>query len=85
MVPFIVLSVVAVGSIVAGFVCYYKLAVPSIKPLSDADIEICRRIIQEGEAYPWVCKRAIRKKECPCLPCQKLNERKRSIREHKGT
>jgi len=72
---FILVAVVA-GSSLAGVVCYYKLAVPQMKPLTTAERELCRTIISKGEGYPFLCRHAVRKGECPCLPCSALEREK---------
>ena len=57
---------------IAGVICYHKLAVPAMQPLAEGDRELCRRIVQAGKGYPWVCRHAVKTGQCPCQPCGKL-------------
>ena len=61
----------------AGVICYYTLAVPNRKPLTEVEREICRRLIEERKAYPFVCAQAVKSGQCPCLPCAKLGQERR--------
>jgi hypothetical protein len=61
---------------VAGVVCYYKLAVPNRKPLSEEERKICAQIVRKGKGYPFVCRQAVKIGQCPCLPCARLEKKK---------
>ena len=49
------------------------------EPLSDEELTLCEEIIKSGKGYPFVCKRAVRNKKCPCLPCEKLDKAKQKL------
>ena len=63
-----------IGFVIAGVICYYKIAIPNMRPLSEEQLSICQKVIDSGKNYPWVCKRAVKKKECPCFPCNGIRE-----------
>ena len=63
-------------SIIGGYIFYYTYAVHHGKPLSPEELEICKKILRERKAYPFVCKLSIKYGKCPCLPCDKLNKAK---------
>jgi len=69
-----IIGIFIIGSAIAGIICYYKLAIPNMKPLSEEQLTICQKLIDAGKNYPWVCKRATKKKECPCFPCDMIKE-----------
>ncbi|MBN1411304.1 MAG: hypothetical protein JW969_10715 [Spirochaetales bacterium] len=62
------------GSAVAGIVCYYRLALPNMKSLTEEQLSICKKVIDCGRNFPWLCRRALKKKECPCFPCDRFKE-----------
>jgi hypothetical protein len=62
---------------IAGIICYHTLAVPNRKPLTEEERKICQKIVKERKAYPFVCRQAVKTGQCPCLPCDKLNQVKR--------
>lgn len=47
------------------------------KPLTDAEVEICSKILSKHKGYPFICRWAVKHKACPCLPCSKLENAKR--------
>lgn len=68
----IVVLIFAVGGVFA----YFAFAAPAMKtapPLSEEDRAICRRLIKERKAYPFLCRSSIKKGACPCQPCAMLN------------
>jgi hypothetical protein len=69
------------GIIVAGALCYRRLALPRMLPLSEQDLELCRHIVGRGEGLPWVCRRALKSGMCPCQPCERLERERRRERE----
>ena len=72
----IAIGIFLIANAIAGVICYYKLAVPAMKPLAEGDREVCRQIVQAGRGYPWVCRRALKTGQCPCQPCAKLQAQK---------
>ncbi len=56
----------------AGVIGYYVLGPPTMRQLSESDLEICRRLVEEGDVYPFVCRQAVCTGLCPCCPCEKL-------------
>ena len=77
MIALIVIGVFLAGSAVAGVICYYKLALPNMKPLSEDERSLCRRIVEKGQGFPWMCKHAVKTGKCACQPCDKLEKEKR--------
>jgi hypothetical protein len=72
----IIIVVVAVAVFVVSKILINKLMIPSAKPLTEEEVEICMQIVKQGKGYLYVCKWAIKHKKCPCLPCKKLEEAK---------
>jgi len=70
----IVLGALILLTAIAGVICYYTLALPNMKPLSEEERQICARFVKEGKAYPFMCRRAVKTSQCACLPCKKLDE-----------
>ncbi|MBE9472150.1 MAG: hypothetical protein IMY75_08615 [Chloroflexi bacterium] len=75
---FIILSILVVLAIV-GWPLIKRLLVenlmePNAKPLTDEELRICESIVRDGKGYPYVCKWALKHKQCPCLPCEKLEK-----------
>ena len=67
-----IISVFIMGNVIAGIICWHKLALPNMKSLSEDELKACRKIIEQGKGYPFVCKYALKKGTCPCLPCMKM-------------
>ena len=53
-----------------------KLAEPNAKPLTGEELRMCEGIVRDGRGYPYICKWAVKHKQCPCLPCEKLEKAK---------
>lgn len=47
-----------------------------MKPLSEEELAACRKIVQLGKGYPFMCKYAVKKGTCACLPCKKMEAMK---------
>lgn len=71
-----VILIFILGNVIAGVICYYKLAIPNMKPLLKEELNVCKKIIKQKQGYPFVCKNALKTGKCPCLPCKKLNKYK---------
>jgi hypothetical protein len=72
---FIVLfSIVALVllTIGGGYIYYYTSARKKTKPLAKSELEICRKLVRERRAYPFICKLSVKDGSCPCKPCPKL-------------
>jgi hypothetical protein len=76
-----IVALIAVGVLIvllaiAGVICHFTAAVPNMKPLTEEERGICQRLIQEGKAFPFVCRQATKTGKCICLPCTKLEQAK---------
>jgi hypothetical protein len=77
----IILGGFLVANVIAGVICYVTLAVPNRKPLSPEERELCRQLIKQQQAYPFLCRQSVKLGLCPCLPCKKLEQAKAAIQQ----
>ncbi len=73
--------IIAVIIVIIIFITYIlpNIMEKNAQPLTEDEIRLCEEIIKNGKGYPFVCKRAVRNKKCPCLPCDKLEKAKQNI------
>jgi hypothetical protein len=71
------IGVLAIAFLISWPILIRKLMIPNAKPLSDEEIAICRKIVEQRRGYPYVCRWAVRHGACPCLPCSKLEAARR--------
>ena len=62
------------AALVEAAVRYRKTERHQPGPLSPEDRDLCARIIDAGRGRPWICRRAVDRGECPCLPCSLLDK-----------
>ena len=75
----LIIGISAIVMIVVFLYVIYPRLEKNAQPLTDEELILCEKIIKDGKGYPFVCKRAIRNKKCPCLPCEKLNKAKQNL------
>lgn len=75
-----IISLFLLGCTIAGIVCWYKLALPNMKPLTEAEKAACKRIVASKRGYPFMCAYAVKKGMCACLPCAKMEKVKKQIK-----
>lgn len=69
-----VVGVVLVVSLADGLVRYLKAERRAPRALSAEDRLLCSYIADGGLGRPWICRRAIEKGRCACLPCRLLEK-----------
>jgi hypothetical protein len=74
----IILGVAFTGMTVSGVICYRRLAVPSMLPLAEQDLDLCRQVVARHDGLLWICRHALKTGQCPCQPCEKI-EREREL------
>jgi len=72
---FIVIFIIIATTITSWLLIKY-LMVPNAKSLTEEELKICESIVRNSRGYPFVCQWALKHKQCPCLPCKKLDEAK---------
>ncbi len=84
----ILAGIVVLIFVAGGVFAYFAFAVPAMKtapPLSEEDRMVCRRLIKERKAYPFLCRSSVKKGACPCQPCGMLNAAKKLREQENGT
>jgi hypothetical protein len=62
----------ALLSVIGGYIFYYSWARKSGKALSSQERAVCKTLVQNHKAYPFLCALVVKEGKCPCLPCSKL-------------
>lgn len=72
----LILIIVIIFALIS-WILIKKLMEPNAKPLTEEELVLCEKIVNEGKGWPYVCKWALKHRKCPCLPCDRLEKRKK--------
>jgi hypothetical protein len=61
-------------ALITSIVSFRKAGRHEPRPLTNEDRALCARIIDAGLGRPWICRKAVDRGECPCLPCPMLEK-----------
>jgi hypothetical protein len=70
-------SIVGIALVVAladSLARYARAGRSAARELSAEDRRLCGYVIANGLGRPWICRRAVDRGRCSCLPCRLLEE-----------
>jgi len=66
-------GVVLLVALVDSLARYTRVKRHAAKELTVEDLRLCSYVIDSGLGRPWICRRAVDRGRCACLPCELLD------------